>query len=578
MESVEEYIERLRRLEEENARLRAENLEMGKMIDRMREERKRDMEELQKNMEERFGKQLDGIYSMLGMGIGEEITKKEQTVKPKTSTPNVKMCSDSEKEIESNIKGKQKVRRRKSGGKGNSCKQDIKHVKSKSMDSLYSTENEKSSNEIDDETSDSDDPVEVRKSVLIREIPKVSKFNVYGSKDVNDFFKEYENYCKVKFPENQNYWVKELEECLDGRMLEFYRMITSVGEPKYEVVKARMIDHVKRVKAGVRYRKTNDFEKAKMGKTEQVDMYAYRLETLARKKFGDEGINESKPLLRKFLETVPRYVAEQVNMKRKEKYKWTKERLLWEDVLEMIEDRAFEDNGRIGETDHVDVNVGRGENFQYKTYKDALHANPMEVMGEFLKDFYGKNPRNNVDNRMTGINGNAPRNKVGQSLDRYQENQWQTVQNGRNRKIYNNHGGRDVRSKCLRCGKFGHRLSECRWKNGACFGCGSTDHMISQCQSSGAACFGCGQQGHLIRNCQTNRANGNIQICGNCGQNGHFLRMCTKELSQCERCGKNGHLTRLCRRQNVVANNRNVERENVNVNVGTNTSNNQTEN
>ena len=44
------------------------------------------------------------------------------------------------------------------------------------------------------------------------------------------------------------------------------------------------------MKAGVRYRKTDDFGKAKMGKNERVDMYAHRLETLARKKFGDESI------------------------------------------------------------------------------------------------------------------------------------------------------------------------------------------------------------------------------------------------------------------------------------------------
>ena len=69
-----------------------------------------------------------------------------------------------------------------------------------------------------------------------------------------------------------------------------------------------------------------------------MDLYAYRLEALARKKFRDVGINESKPLMRKFLDTIPRYVAEQVNMNRKEKMRWTKERLLWEDVLGLIED------------------------------------------------------------------------------------------------------------------------------------------------------------------------------------------------------------------------------------------------
>ena len=96
--------------------------------------------------------------------------------------------------------------------------------------------------------------------MLIKEIPKVSKFNVYGLKYVNNFLKEYENYCEVKCSENQNYWGKELEECLYGRMLVYYGMMTSVGKPKNEVLKAWMIDHVIRVKARIIYMKTNDHD------------------------------------------------------------------------------------------------------------------------------------------------------------------------------------------------------------------------------------------------------------------------------------------------------------------------------
>ena len=44
-----------------------------------------------------------------------------------------------------------------------------------------------------------------------------------------------------------------------------------------------------------------------------------------------------KPLMKKFLDAVPPYVAECVNVKR------TNERLLWEDVLELIEDRVFDE-------------------------------------------------------------------------------------------------------------------------------------------------------------------------------------------------------------------------------------------
>ena len=60
-----------------------------------------------------------------------------------------------------------------------------------------------------------------------------------------------------------------------------------------------------------------------IGKNGGVDLHTYLLETLARKKFD----TESKQLLRRFLETVPSNVVEHINMKRKEKFKWTNERL-----------------------------------------------------------------------------------------------------------------------------------------------------------------------------------------------------------------------------------------------------------
>ena len=77
--------------------------------------------------------------------------------------------------------------------------------------------------------------------MLIREVPKISSYDVWRTKDVEDFLREFENYCKVKCPENKAYWVKELNGCLQGRMLDFYSTITSVGEFKYETVKESIV-------------------------------------------------------------------------------------------------------------------------------------------------------------------------------------------------------------------------------------------------------------------------------------------------------------------------------------------------
>ena len=195
--------------------------------------------------------------------------------------------------------------------------------------------------------------------------------------------------------------MKELEECLEGQIFYFYKTITSIGEPKFETVKERIIDQVRRVKAGIKYKRSRDFEKARMGKNESVDMYAHRLETLARKKFGNEGINENKELMKKFIDTIPRYIAEFINLKRKEKMRWTSERLVWEDVLELVEDRVFERNNQeVDEDGWIEVGMAKK---QYKSYKDALKSSPVGVTTNFLNSYFGQQGMNG--RKGTYVNG-----------------------------------------------------------------------------------------------------------------------------------------------------------------------------
>lgn len=45
----------------------------------------------------------------------------------------------------------------------------------------------------------------IRWGVLIRNILKIRKFNVYRMKDIDQFFKEYKSFCKKKFGKNSNF-------------------------------------------------------------------------------------------------------------------------------------------------------------------------------------------------------------------------------------------------------------------------------------------------------------------------------------------------------------------------------------
>ena len=403
-----------------------------------------------------------------------------------------------------------------------------------SKDSLYSSSRSVCETGSDRTESDSGEEgsVNVRRSVLIREVPRISRFRLAGAQDIVEFFKEYERYCLEKLGENKKIWVKELGEFLDDRLEGVYRAIVGVGEPRYEVVKERVIAHVRRIKGGVKYRKRNYFEEARMEKGEKLETYAHRLESLARKKYGDENINENKELMRKFLATVPSSVRETVNAKRKDTKKWHNKRLMWWDILEMIEDREIDDTRSDREDREVMVGRDRPKSWHRKSYSDAVGGNTVEVMAKFLEE-YEKDRQRRDEEGWTYVGRDRNRNR-----------------NVNDRRGWENNRGRMNEIVCIRCGKAGHRKKDCMLTNGACFGCGQVGHLVGNCPNPcNFKCFRCGEQGHRASECGRNGGRMNfVRLCGNCGQQGHFARMCKSPRSTCSSCGQMGHTAVVCRR------------------------------
>ena len=322
---------------------------------------------------------------------------------------------------------------------------------SRSKDSLYSSSKSEIESASASGNSDSEEEssVNVRRSVLIREIPKIGRYRLYGAQDILDFFREYEAYCAQKFGDNKKFWVKELGEFLDDRLEGVYRAIVSVGDPKYEIVRERIVGQVRRIKGGVKYKKRNEFEEAHMERGEKLENYAQRLESLAWKKYGGKGINENEDLMWKFLATVPSHIRETVNARRKDKMRWTKQRLLWWDILEMIEDREIGDN----KTDR-EVLTGRTgrESFRphnSKTYRDAVMGDTVEVMAKFLEEY--ERDRERREERgddgwiYVGRNQDRSRNRRPERSDSQNRN-WQN----------SNRSDRGNEARCLRCGRAGH--------------------------------------------------------------------------------------------------------------------------
>ena len=412
--------------------------------------------------------------------------------------------------------------------------------KIKMQNSLYSESG--SSSEVDrriDTESESEYEVEVKKSVYLREPPKVQKYDARSRKDVGEFFKEYENYCKEKFGENRKPWVTELGSFLIGKVAEYYGEMMKAKEPKYDIVKDRIIASVRRLKGSVRYRKKDMFEDARMEKGEKVGVYAQRLETLAREKFGDDDINERKELMKKFIATVPEKVAARINERRKEWMAYKGKRMLWEDVLEMVEDANFDDYEEVYRTSW-------DSNKDERSYSEVLKVMPVKQMEEFLDDYYAGERNGNGRREGRERSGSYDRKKV--YVVGRNGNNWRKERNVRNEIAEN---VREV--KCLRCGRNGHVRSECRWALGVCFGCGESGHMLRDCKNArGMKCFGCGQIGHRVSECSLGRDQNVNRLsarCGNCGKNGHYARMCKEPRRKCTQCGVEGHTAEVCRRR-----------------------------
>src|SRR5215469_15148916 len=485
----------------------------------------------------------------------ENVNQREERQKEKTKNEKVHKLLLQKREEENVNKNKNK-NKNKNNDKQNETKERRKHI---SLDSLEtSTESNTESTTETDESG----PTQIHKSIVIREVAKVPPYDVYGTKDLKDFWMEYETYCKSQWPENRRIWSEKLGENLTGRIADFYKNITCAGEVKYEVVKERIQEQVNRIKGGIKYRKKNDFQNARMGKQERIDHFAHRLETLARKRFGDDRINENKDLFKKFLECIPDDLRDYINTKRKEKSRWAGRRLLWNDVLELLEDYQW-DRGEI-EEGWGRIRHGKKE---YATYREALidappHLNPQYKNSQrpsyaAATNSQQQQPRQEYrpqQQPQTGYQqpaapkpqrGPRPQYQQSQGQQNNYQGNWQNQNNNRSQ----SRGRRGYIMQCLRCKRLGHTLANCYLTKGACFGCGLTGHMVATCPQGGNICNTCQQHGHWSRNCpnRPTRCGNNRPGCGNCGEIGHFARNCPHPLNHCSVCNTNGHRTATCR-------------------------------
>src|SRR5215469_16924252 len=168
----------------------------------------------------------------------KEDKKKKKEEKKKKKEEKKKRKEEKKKEKEEEKKKKEEEEQKKKEEEARKKKKKENRKRNISIDSLDTDST--SSSETDTESStDSSDSARFQKTLLIREPTKVEPFDAYSGKKIEEFFSEYEKYCKQQFPDNKKVWCTNLKESMMGRMKTYYDTVTCVEDPKYEMVEKR---------------------------------------------------------------------------------------------------------------------------------------------------------------------------------------------------------------------------------------------------------------------------------------------------------------------------------------------------
>lgn len=173
---------------------------------------------------------------------------------------------------------------------------------------------------------------------------------------------------------------------------------------------------------------------------------------LARRKYGEEGIEENKHLMQKFLVTIPEKISVILNEKKKDQKRCSGKSLNWEGVLEILEDM------RVDEDELKEMYTG-SEVVKGRTYKDALVSEELSVMTALLEECRKDQIERGKKNVRVNVESNGKR-----SSSRSQER----FRSGRVGGANGNMRERQMRvssssKRCFRCGRTGHVKMDCRW-------------------------------------------------------------------------------------------------------------------
>ena len=289
--------------------------------------------------------------------------------------------------------------------------------------------------------------------------PKLIEPKVYSYEKEHklpQFLEYFELYCKKKYPQSPDQWVRLLEKYLSGKFLNLYNVITK-NTSDYNKVKDTLLKWYVQEDKKRNENKLQAYHAAKRKNGEDVNLFALRLEQLAEQAFPGVNMKEHESLRTAFVLSLPLKVQNKLREYIIQNEMCTQTKVPWDKLVLLADsyDREFQPWQNItSQSDIPNPSLIRDPSKDIEVIQiDSL--TPQATWSEILK----KAPSKNIQQAQT----RSP--PLNQNDSRYQR-QTNSV---------------NSQKVCSYCGIRGHTVDVCYKALGICSYCKVKGHIRNDC-------------------------------------------------------------------------------------------------
>ena len=330
-----------------------------------------------------------------------------------------------------------------------------------------------------------------------RSVPRPESFDTQSGQPFEQFLSVFEDYCKHNFRGSSSLWIGELGRLLKGDMHSAFEAVKVPGD-SYDSLRSKLLkwrtDTREVLESKTKYR----FTKAQIQSGESLRLYAARLEKAFRLAYPNRGVETSKTLRRKYLDTVPRDFEKQLQTARSINMTMNGSELLWSTILTLASQTDVGEERRNRGGDSL---VKPDDEQVWLTYPNR-HCSPQRRISPVVsldsgydrdRDYARNQSRydtwlsssNNVSAQSQSRDSMNRNNSRARSVSRPDRGVfWSQSRSNSSPPVNRQPSPREENMQqrtCFHCHKPGHIKNQCRRLLNLCLVCGSSEHRISSC-------------------------------------------------------------------------------------------------